>query len=206
MNQRELEDRGETTEQLLKQRVRELEQQLAAEKARADFLERQNKNLLTEQAHEEQVRNDLKTQLAASQLSRAHTDDALEAVERASGFVEANTTISLAQFVSNLRQLAREGQARADKAEVDLKDAEECLRLELHENLELFDLLGLRSAQDFGTDRSTAALKKRIIALIDCCRRALLDCLSVLEQDGKHPITLRRTKEALALLGRNEPK
>lgn len=52
---------------------------------------------------------------------------------------------------------------RAEKERDDLKAS---LEAELHENLMLFDKLGLRTKEDFGNDTSTATLAKRIDALM----------------------------------------
>lgn len=69
-------------------------------------------------------------------------------------------------------EAAREGWLKETER---VKELEECLRLELAENLELFDLLGLRKSEDFGTNTSTKALKLKIEALLKQLAEARAD-------------------------------
>jgi hypothetical protein len=55
-----------------------------------------------------------------------------------------------------------EGKRRAEEERNDLAES---LRMELAENLTLFTELGLHTAEDFGHDTSTEAVRKRITAL-----------------------------------------
>lgn len=69
-------------------------------------------------------------------------------------------------------------------AEQHCADRDESLAVELSENLALFNLLGLKTAADFGNDTSTAALRKRIVTLIeerDTAKRACAEMREALE-------------------------
>lgn len=104
------------------------------------------------------------------EMQAAMEDDMDQVVEdRLREALGVNETVPLVDACEQLRR--------------ERDDAIETVRMEMAENLRLFDMLGLSKADDFGNDDSTTAVAKRVqllLARLTRLRDAANECIEML--------------------------